>query len=163
MMVDCKQFAAIVQEYSEPLYWHIRRLVVSHEDAQDILQETFVKAYRNIWKLRDREALKCWMYRIATNEAMRFLGKRKNDEQLSEELADKLSASDYVDYTREAEVKLQKAILTLPQQQRAVFCLKYYDEMDYGQIADVLGGKPETHKVNYHYAKEKVKRYLEEN
>lgn len=162
MRVDPHSFSTIVQKYSQPLYWHIRRMVVNHDDAEDILQDTFVKAYRHIWTLRNSDSLKPWLYRIATNEANRFLSKKVNSEEMSAMLSEKLLASEYVDYTREAEIKLQKAILRLSPQQRTVFCLKYYDDMDYDEISKVTGSKKETLKVNYHYAKEKVKKFLED-
>lgn len=162
MRVDEHSFSSIVREYSRPLYWHIRRLVVSHDDTEDILQDTFVKAYRHLWTLRNPAALRPWLYRIATNEANRFLSKRIKPEDMSDVLAEKLAVSEYVDYTMEAEVRLQKAILSLSPQQRTVFCLKYYDDMDYDEISKVTGSRPETLKVNYHYAKEKVKKFLED-
>ena len=161
MIVDRHRFSLIVQEYSQPLYWHIRRLVVSHDDAEDILQETLVKAYRHLWTLQNPSSLRAWLYRIATNEANRFLSRRVKSEEMSEVLVGKLFASEYVNYEMDAEVKLQKAILSLPAQQRTVFCLKYYDEMDYDEISKITGSKPETLKVSYHYAKEKVKKFLE--
>lgn len=155
-------FSSIVKEYSQPLYWHIRRLVVSHDDAEDILQETFVKAYRHLWTLRNPSALKPWLYRIATNEANRFLSRNNRSEEISQALIDKLYASEYVNYTMDAEMKLQKAILSMSPSQRTVFCLKYYDDMDYDEIAEITHSRPETLKVTYHYAKEKVKKFLEE-
>ena len=161
MRVDRQGFSSIVQEYSQPLYWHIRRLVVRHDDAEDILQETLVKAYRHIWTLQNPSSLRAWLYRIATNEANRFLSRRIKSEEMSETLVGKLFASEYVNYEMDAEVKLQKAILTLPASQRTVFCLKYYDDMDYDEISKITGSKPETLKVNYHYAKGKVKEFLE--
>ena len=149
--------------YSQPLYWYVRRIVVSHEDAQDILQETFIKAYRHLWQLRSGDRLKAWLYRIATNEAGRFLARNRSTEQLSALLEEKLAAPQHIDNADEAEIKLQKALLKLSPQQKTVFCLRYYNEMDYGQIAKITGSKIETLKVSYHYAKEKIKKYLEES
>jgi len=143
------------------LYWHIRRMVVSHEDAQDVLQETFVKAYRKLWMLRDTAALKTWLYRIATNEANRFLARKKNHLDLTEELENSLESQTYIDVSCEAEIRLQKALLTMSDMQRTVFCLKYYDEMDYAQIASVCKSSESSVKVIYHNAKEKVKQMLE--
>lgn len=163
MIANEKKFEEIVAEYSEPLYLYIRRLVVSHEDAQDILQDTLLKAFRHLWQLRDYAYLKSWLYRIATNQVNDFFKKRPQFEDLNENLCTTLLEGPYVDYTKEAEIKLQKAILTLSPQQRSVFCLKYYDDMDYDQIAKIVGAKPETLKVSYHYAKDKIKKYLDEH
>lgn len=156
-----RNFKDIVHEYSEVLYWHIRRIVVSHEDAQDVLQETFIKAYKRLWTLRNPDAMKTWLYRIATNESMRFLGKRRNEEYITEKLLETLESSSYVDFTKEAEIKLQKALLQLTPMQRSVFCLKYYDEMDYGQIAEVCKSSENSVKVLYHNAKTKITQYIE--
>ncbi|MBQ9475851.1 MAG: RNA polymerase sigma factor [Bacteroidales bacterium] len=156
-------FETIVHKYSQPLYWYLRRIVVSHEDAQDILQETFIKAYRHLWQLRSGDRLKAWLYRIATNEAGRFLTKNRSTEQITAMLEEKLAAPQHIDNADEAEIKLQKALMNLSPQQKTVFCLRYYDEMDYRQIAKITGSKIETLKVSYHYAKEKIKKYLEES
>ena len=161
MIVSERTFNEIVREYSQPLYFHIRRIVVSHEDAEDVLQETLVKAYRKIWMLRGRSSLRAWLYRIATNEAKRFLSKRYADAPLEAQLSEQLIASEYVDFTQEAELKLQKALVTLSPMQRAVFCLVYYEEMDYKEIARITGSTEGSVKVSYHYAKEKVKKFLE--
>lgn len=161
MKADQHTFSSIVREYSKPLYWHIRRLVVSHDDAEDILQETFVKAYRKLWTLRNSASLRPWLYRIATNEANRFLSRNVKLEEMPQVLADRLYASEYVNYTMDAEVKLQKALLSMSPAQRTVFCLKYYDDMDYDEISKITGVRVETLRVSYHYAKEKVKEFLE--
>ena len=163
MSSERNTFETIVHKYSHPLYWYIRRIVVSHEDAQDILQETFIKAYRHLWQLRSGDRLKAWLYRIATNEAGRFLTKNRSTEQITAMLEEKLAAPQHIDNADEAEIKLQKALLKLSPQQKTVFCLRYYDEMDYRQIAKITGSKIETLKVSYHYAKEKIKKYLEES
>ena len=110
MIVSERTFNEIVREYSQPMYFHIRRIVVSHEDAEDVLQDTLVKAYRKIWMLRDRGSLKAWLYKIATNEARRFLSKKYADASLEAQLSEQLIASEYVDFTQEAELKLQQAL-----------------------------------------------------
>lgn len=164
MKTDAKTFAAILDKYQEPLYWHIRRLVVSHEDAQDILQETLIKIYAKLWQLRDESALKPWLYRIATNEVNRFFKKNRSvlqTEGLSEEVADRLMEGEYVNYDELEGIKLQKAMMTLSPQQRTVFSLRYYDELDYEQISYITGSTVATLKVSYHNAKEKIKDYLE--
>ena len=157
-----KTFEAIVHKYSQPLYWHIRRIVVSHEDARDILQETFIKAYRHLWQLRSKSSLQAWLYRIATNEAGKFLAKNRSTEQITAMLEERLASEQYIDISSKAEINLQKALLTLSPQQKTVFCLRYYDEMDYAQIAKITGSKVETLKVSYHYASEKIRKFLEE-
>lgn len=161
MAAESSYFNTLVKEYSEPLYWHIRRMVVNHDDASDVLQETLIRAYRKLWLLRDKKAVKPWLYRIATNEANRFLSKKYRTESLPDSLADKLMESEYVDYTQQAEIKLQQALLKLSPLQREVFCLKYYDEMDYETIATITGSTEGSVKASYSYAKDKVKQYLE--
>lgn len=163
MKSDDKTFNEIVQRYGEPLYWHIRRLVLSHDDAQDVLQETFVKAFRHLWQLRDQSSLRPWLYRIATNEVNRFLGRRRDNVPISEELESMLQEGEYINLNDIAGIKLQKAIALLPGLQRTVFCLKYYDDLDYKEISYITGSKPETLKVSWHIARKKVEQYLNEN
>lgn len=160
MKNDEKTFATIVKDWYEPIYWHIRRLVVSHDDAEDIAQETFIKAYRHLWQLRDPDALKPWLYRIATNEINRHFGKKHESVELSEELVSRLEESAHVNFDDAAGVRLQKAILTLPPQQRTVFCLKYYDDMSYEEMSYVTGTRPETLKVHWHLAKKKIENLI---
>ena len=154
----------LVKHFQEPIYWHIRRLVVSHEDAEDVVQETFIRVFRHLDQFREQSSLRTWVYRIATNEALRFLNSRSIEstsaEELQEELVGKLMASDYVDYEDGMAVKFQQAILSLPEKQRVVFNLRYYDELEYEEIARITDGRAETLKVNYHYAKEKIKEYM---
>ena len=139
-------------------------MVVSHEDAEDVLQEVFIRVFRHLDQFRNESSLSTWIYRIATNECLRLLNSRKEEvisaEDVQEELMSKLKASDYVDYEDELAVKFQEAILTLPEKQRIVFNLRYYDELEYEDIARVLDSKVETQKVNYHYAKDKIKEYI---
>jgi len=161
-----KRYEQIVKQYSEALYWHIRRLVVSHEDAQDILQDTLVNIYRKLWQLRDHSKEKAWVFRCATNEVNHFFRQKKRqlgDRTLDEYLEQTLEDSGYVDYNAAAGVRLQKALLTLSPQQRTVFTLKYYDDLDYAEIARITGSKPETLKVSYHNAKEKLKKIIEDD
>jgi RNA polymerase sigma factor, sigma-70 family len=141
--------------------------VVSHEDAEDILQEVFIRVFRHLDRFREESSLGTWMYRIATNECLRFLNSRKEQavsaEEVQEELMNKLMASDYVDYDNAMAVKFQQAILSLPEKQRIVFNLRYYDELDYEEISRITDTRAETLKVNYHYAKEKIKEYMTNN
>ena len=160
-----KAFRLLVGKYSERLYWHIRKIVIGHEDAEDVLQEVFIRIFRHIDQFREESSLSTWIYRIATNESLRLLNSRKEEgvvsaEDVQEELMSKLKASDYIDYENELAVKFQEAILSLPEKQRLVFNLRYYDELEYDEIARVLDSKVDTLKVNYHYAKEKIKEYI---
>lgn len=158
------EFSALVKTYQEPLYWHIRRLVVSHEDARDVLQETLLQAWRGIGSLREEGALRAWLYKIATHEAYRFLNRQRerplSTEEVSALLLGRLESSSYVDYEQEAEVKFQQALLTLSEQQRAVFTLRYYDEMPYDEIAEVLDSTPTSLRVSYHHAEQRIRDYL---
>lgn len=160
-------FKLLMEHFQRPIYGYIRRLVVSHEDAEDILQEVFIRIFRHMEQFKAESSLSTWIYRIATNESLRLLNSRKEKavatEEVQEELMNKLMASDYIDYENEMAVKFQQAILTLPEKQRIVFNLHYYDELEYDAISRITGTKPETAKVNYHYAKEKIKEYMINN
>ena len=160
-------FRLLLQRYQQPVYWHIRRLVVAHDDAQDAMQETFVRVFRSFDQYDENQPLAAWIFRIATNEALRLLGKRKGEAQLSlDEASDdlfNLKADDYVDYSDAEAVKLQKAILALSAKQQIAFNLRYYDEMSYDDIALVTGSTAANVKANYHNAKEKIVNYLKTN
>ncbi len=156
----------VMQKYGEPVYWHARRLLVSHDDAQDAVQETFIKVYRSFHSLKEAKALRSWIYRIATNEALRFIERNKTPRLLTESIDDSatdIAATDYTDYTDLEAVKLQKAILSLPPKQQATFNMRYYDEMEYQQIAEAMETTVSTVKVNYHLAKEKIIKYMNSN
>lgn len=156
----------VMQKYGEPVYWHARRLLVSHDDAQDAVQETFIKVYRSFNSLKEAKALRSWIYRIATNEALRTIERNKTPRLLTESIDDSatdIAAADYTDYTDLEAVKLQKAILSLPPKQQATFNMRYYDEMEYPQIAEAMETTVSTVKVNYHLAKEKIIRYMNSN
>lgn len=134
------------------------------------MQRTYFKKclsalFRHLDQFRSESSLSTWIYQIATNESLRLLNDRKEErnvasEEIQEELINKLQASDYIDYENELAVKFQEAILSLPEKQRLVFNLRYYDELEYEEIARILDSKVETLKVNYHYAKEKIKEYI---
>ena len=163
-----KGFKLLMDRFQKPIYYYVRRLLVAHEDAQDALQETFIKVFRNWEKFRGQSSLSTWIYKIATNESLRLLENRKKSENVDMEgddgnLMGKLMASEYVDYENEMVVKFQAALLTLPEKQRLVFNLRYYDELEYEEIAEILDSKVATLKVNYHYAKEKIKEYILNN
>ena len=156
----------VMQKYGEPVYWHARRLLVSHDDAQDAVQETFIKVYRSFHSLKEAKALRSWIYRIATNEALRFIERNKTPRLLTESIDDSatdIATADYTDYTDLEAVKLQKAILSLPPKQQATFNMRYYDEMEYQQIAEAMETTVSTVKVNYHLAKEKIIKYMNSN
>lgn len=156
----------VMRKYGEPVYWHARRLLVSHDDAQDAVQETFIKVFRSFHSLKEAKALRSWIYRIATNEALRTIERNKTPRLLTESIDDSatdIAAADYTDYTDLEAVKLQKAILSLPPKQQATFNMRYYDEMGYQQIAEAMETTVSTVKVNYHLAKEKIIKYMNSN
>ena len=158
-----KGFRALMAKYKEPVYWHIRRLVVSHDDAQDAAQETFVRIFRSFHQLREDSSLQAWIYRIATNEAMRMLERHKGSKMSLDDPetgVNAIMADEYVDYSNLEAVRLQKAILSLPTKQQLTFNLRYYDELAYDEIAAITGSTAESAKANYHIAKEKIIKYM---
>ena len=156
-------FRLLMAKYKEKVYWHIRRLVVLHEDAQDVAQETFVRVFLSFGEFKGDCPFGAWIYRIATNEALRIL-KRRRGGRLSlddpEAGADQLIADAYVDYSDLEAVKLQKAIRSLPTKQQLAFNLRYYDELGYDEIAAITGSTAANVKANYHMAKEKIVKYM---
>ena len=156
-------FRILMAEYQEPVYWHIRRLVVSHDDAQDASQETFVRIYRSFNQYRGDCSLRSWIYRIATNEALRLISKRKQEEVSLESESTGVNlvpADNYIDFDDKVAVKLQKAILLLPPKQQLVFNLRYYDELGFDEIAKIADSTPTSIKASYHVAKEKIIKYM---
>lgn len=152
-------FRMLLAKYKEPVYWHIRRLVVSHADAQDAAQETFVRIFRSFRSFRKDSSLKAWIYRIATNEALRLLD--RNRLHTAVDCADlTLAADEYVDYGDMEAVRFQNAILSLPTKQRLVFNLRYYDELGYDDIAAVMESTAVNVKANYHLAKNRIAEYI---
>lgn len=160
-----KGFLQLMETYREPVYWHIRRLVVSHEDAEDILQETFLNVYRFAASFKGESHIFTWLYRIATNECTRHFRKnkkwQKQAEAITEHMAGELSGGD-ADNSDAMLVKFQQAILRLPEKQRIVFNLRYYDELSYEEMGQILNSSVNTLKTNYHYACEKIKEYLKQ-
>ncbi|NLI99994.1 MAG: RNA polymerase sigma factor [Bacteroidales bacterium] len=159
-------FEKLVAEYSERLYWQIRKMVLSHDDANDILQDTFVKAWMNIDTFRGESKLTTWLYRIAINESITFLNKKRNQNNISidEEdsfLLNTLESDTYFDGD-EAQKLLQKAILTLPDKQRLVFQMKYFEELKYDEISDIVGTSVGALKASYHHATKKIEKFLSE-
>ncbi len=158
-----KGFLELMEIYKKPLYWHIRRLVVKHEDAEDILQETFINVYRFADSFKGESRIFTWLYRIATNECTKHFRKNKNwlknAEIITDKMAGNYSGSD-ADNSEVMLVKFQQAILKLPEKQRMVFNLRYYDELSYEEISQILDSSVNTLKANYHFAFEKIKKYL---
>lgn len=159
-------FRMLMMKYQEPLYWHIRRLVVSHDDAQDAAQETFVRIYRSFDQYRGNCSFRSWIYRIATNEALRIISKRRQEVVSLESAATGvqfIAGDNYIDYDDKVAVKLQKAILTLPPKQQLAFNLRYYDELAFDEIARIADSTPSSIKASYHVAKEKIVKYMNSN
>lgn len=170
MLRDEKQretgFRLLAKEYGEKLYWHIRRIVVGHDDAEDALQETLIKAYSSLDQFRGDGQLTTWLYSIATREALNLLRRRTHVWQSIDDLAPTLTARMQAETPMDsdaAEVLFQEALLTLPTQQRIAFNMRYYDELSYEEIARITGKNQNTLKVNYHLAAEKIKNYLKQH
>ena len=159
-----KAFTEIINRYKERLYWQIRKIVISHEDADDVLQNCFMKAWRNIDNFRGDSKLSTWLFRIAVNESITFINKLKQQQQLSLDsddsfLSDKLSSDDFFDGD-ELQLLLQKAILSLPEKQRIVFNMRYFDETKYEEMSDILNTSVGALKASYHIAAKKVEEYI---
>lgn len=154
-----KGFRLLMRNYKEALYWHIRRLVVSHDDAQDAAQEAFIRIFRSFGQYNEANSLRAWIFRIATNEALRLIERRHADTMPIDGLFD-VQADSYVNYGDLEAVRLQKAILSLPPKQQLAFNLRYYDEMDYEEIAQIAETSAASVKASYHVAKEKIIKYM---
>ena len=156
----------IVDQYGESLYWKIRSIILTHDDADDVLQNTFLKAWKNLPTFEGRSKLSTWLYRIAINEALDFLRRQKATTLASADadltIANQLMADDYFDGDR-SQALLQQAIAMLPDVQRTVFTLRYYDEMKYSEISELLGTSEGSLKASYHVAVQKVTDYLKRN
>lgn len=156
----------MMDAYQSRLYWHIRRIVVDHDLAQDTLQDTFIKAYQNFHQFKQDSQLYTWLYRIATNESLQQLKKSKRMQKSDEEtehhlqnlVADNVSAE-----AEEIQILLQKAIQSLPEKQKLVFTMRYYDDLPYEEISKILDMSVGTLKTNYHYAKQKVEEHIKAN
>lgn len=160
-------FNLIVKRYQERLYWHIRKILIDHSDTDDTLQETFLKAWNGLNNFRDESSLFTWLYRIGTNEALTFLRKRKRRTILSlssveHTLSESLESDSYFNGDA-AQKELQKAILTLPEKQRIVFNLKYFEEMKYEEMAEILETSVGSLKASYHHAVKKIEKYLSDD
>ena len=159
-----RSFTLIIKKYQEKLYWHIRRMVVNHEDANDVLQNMFIKVWKSLGNFREDSQLYTWLYRIATNESLTFIEqqKRKAAVSLSDDesaISNKLKADKDFDGNK-LEWKLQMAIQQLPEKQKAVFNLRYYDEMPYEEMSRVLETSEGALKASYHHAVKKIEDYI---
>ena len=171
LIADLKQknkrdlaFHSLVKRYQERLYWHIRKIVLSHEDTDDVLQNTFIKVWKSIENFREESSLYTWLYRIATNESITFLNSKKRKQLLplndvSDYLMDNLLSDPFFDGDK-IQLKLQEAIVRLPEKQRIVFNLKYFEEMKYEDMSHVLDTSVGALKASYHHAVKKVEEYL---
>lgn len=158
-------FNLIVDKYSERLYWHIRKIVPSHDDSNDVLQNTLIKAWRGLPSFREEAKLYTWLYRIATNESLTFLKRAKRNSFFSltdydQMVENMLEADPYFDGDK-AQKLLQKAIFQLPPRQRTVFTMRYYEELTYNEISEILETSVGALKASYHHAYQKVKSFLE--
>ncbi|CAM1339945.1 RNA polymerase sigma factor [Tenacibaculum aestuarii] len=157
-------FRHLLSQYKERLYWHIRKIVISHDDADDVLQNTFIKIFKNIDNFKRDSKLYSWMYRIATNEAITFINKKAKEKNIDindyqQQLVSSLD-SDLLFTGDEVQLILQKAIATLPQKQQLVFNMKYFEEMKYEEISDVLETSVGALKASYHIAVKKIEQFI---
>ncbi len=160
-------FRELLQLYKERLYWHIRKIVISHDDADDVLQNTFIKVYRSIDRFKGDSKLFSWMYRIATNESITHINKNAKRQHISNEeyqnnAINNLTADVYFE-GNDIQIKLQKAIATLPQKQQQVFNMKYFDDLKYKDMAEILDTSEGALKASYHLAVKKIENYLTSN
>ncbi|MDI9319496.1 MAG: sigma-70 family RNA polymerase sigma factor [Phycisphaerales bacterium] len=165
-----RAFTELIKRYQERIYWHIRRMVIHHEDANDVLQNVFIKVWKNLGEFREEANFYTWLYRIGTNETLTYLEQQKRRSSLSMDddgadgngLSNKLKAEQGYD-SNKIEWKLQQAIQTLPEKQRIVFNLRYYDEMPYEKMSEVLETSEGALKASYHHAAKKIEAFLKES
>ncbi len=160
-------FTKLVRKYQERLYWHIRHIVLEHEDTNDILQNVFIKVWKNLGEFREESNLYTWLYRIATNETLTWIEQKKRKSAVSindneDYYAEKLQAQKGFDANK-IEWKLQQAIQSLPEKQKLVFNLRYYDEMPYEEMSEIVGTSVGALKASYHHAVKKVEAFLTGN
>lgn len=157
-------FQNLIREYQRPLYHHIRNIVLNHDDTDDVLQNTFIKVFQNLKNFKGESKLFSWMYRIATNEAITFINQKakKNgitSEALQSKIVDNLKADTYFD-GNEIQLKLQKAIAILPEKQQLVFKMKYFEEIKYEDLSEILGTSVGALKASYHHAVKKIEEFM---
>ena len=160
-------FSQVVRTYQERLYWHIRKMVLSHDDANDVLQNTFLKAWNGLDSFRGDAQFSTWLYRIATNETLTFLANKRmrnsnSIDDVEDALLQNLKADTYFNGT-EIQLKLQEALLTLPEKQRLVFNMKYFDDITYNKMEEILGTSVGALKASYHHAVKKIEKFFEES
>ena len=160
-------FGDLIRLYSEPLYRQIRRMVQSHDDANDLLQNTFIKVWSSLENFRGEAKLSTWLYKIAINEAISFLERERRRQSISiddqqQQLVNEIEADEHIDGDRLAQ-ELRKAVATLPEKQRLVFNMKYYDDMKYEQISEILGTSVGALKTSYHLAVKKIEHFFSEH
>ncbi|CAN5742866.1 RNA polymerase sigma factor [soil metagenome] len=163
---DTRQFAfnQLVRKYQQKIYWHIRKMVIDHDDADDLTQDVFIKVWKNLDNFRQDSQLFTWIYRIATNECLTFLKAKKRKfflpiHDITEELTAKIDSSSDISGD-EIQLKLQKALLRLPDKQRVVFNMRYYDELKYEEMSQILGTSVGALKASYHHAAKKIEEFL---
>jgi len=158
-------FRLLLKKYQQKIYWHVRRMVIDHDDADDVVQDIFVKVWKNLGNFREDSQLYTWLYRIATNECITFLNKKKQKQNVSLDddttayLAETLADGNYFNGDK-AQMKLQQALLTLPEKQKLVFNMKYFEDMKYEEISNVLGTSVGALKASYHLAVKKIEAFL---
>lgn len=157
-------FNLLVRTYQQRIYWHVRKMVIDHDDANDLTQEIFIKVYRNIHNFRQDSRLYTWIYRIAVNECLSFLQKKKRKfflpiHDVAKELSEKLDQGQFISGD-EIQLKLQKALITLPDKQRMVFNMKYFDDMSYEEISEATNTSVGALKASFHHAVKKIEEFL---
>ena len=161
-------FRLLLKKYQQKIYWHVRRMVIDHDDADDVVQDIFVKVWKNLGNFREDSQLYTWLYRIATNECITFLNKKKQKQNVSLDddttayLAETLADGNYFNVDR-AQMKLQQALLTLPEKQKLVFNMKYFEDMKYEEISEVRGTSVGALRASYHLAVKKIEAFFNNN
>ncbi len=160
-------FKKLLLDYQRPLYNHIRNIVLNHDDADDVLQNTFVKVFQYLKDFKGESKLFSWMYRIATNEAITFINQKAKrngttSEAMKTKIVDNLKADTYFD-GNEIQIKLQKAVALLPEKQQLVFKMKYYEELKYEELSEILGTSVGALKASYHHAVKKIEEFVKTN
>lgn len=161
-------FSQLLTKYQQKIYWHVRRMVIDHDDADDVVQDIFVKVWKNLAKFREDSQLYTWLYRIATNECITFLNKKKQkynvslDDESTSYLAETLADGQYFNGDK-AQMKLQQALLTLPEKQKLVFNMKYFEDLKYEEISQILGTSVGALKASYHLAVKKIENFFNNN
>ncbi|MBN4065723.1 sigma-70 family RNA polymerase sigma factor [Candidatus Amoebophilus asiaticus] len=160
-------FNLLVQKYQKRLYWHVRRMVIDHDDADDVVQNVFIKVFKSLDKFKEESKLYTWLYKIATNESITFINKKRTRffipmEDVEHQLSESLEDDNYYSGD-EVQMKLQKALLSLPEKQRLVFNMKYYDDLKYKEMSEILGTSVGALKASFHHAVKKIEKYLSED